>query len=299
MQSSGFVSDTELNGYINNSYFELYDLIVSRYEDYYSTLVEMTISTGNSYTLPTDFYKLRGVDYDLNGNWIELRKWNFQDRNKFTQPNNILNYSQYRLYRVVGNEILLLPEDQANGNYRVWYVPRATAMADGVLATATLQALTYTSTDIYVSGDTISISYVGGGTAGLEVVDVIGEAITVTIEDGVSTAQDILQAVEAATALVIVTLISANIAQTTEPQTYLSGGSARVNMDPINGWDEYIVIDSAIKCLQKEESDVSVLLSQKNAIIQRIEALANNRDAGEPERTTDITQAYYWNGWAE
>jgi hypothetical protein len=42
-------------------------------------------------------------------------------------------------------------------------------------------------------------------------------------------------------------------------------------LDGFSGWEEYVVIDAAIKCLQKEESDVSVLLVQKAAFEKRLE----------------------------
>lgn len=59
-------------------------------------------------------------------------------------------------------------------------------------------------------------------------------------------------------------------------------------LDGVNGWEEFIVIDAAIKALQKEESDCSVLLAQKAAIIARLEAEAENRDAGSPQRVADV-----------
>jgi len=40
--------------------------------------------------------------------------------------------------------------------------------------------------------------------------------------------------------------------------------------------------------LQKEESDVSVLLGQKAAMKRRIEEAANNRDAGQPLTVSDV-----------
>lgn len=59
-------------------------------------------------------------------------------------------------------------------------------------------------------------------------------------------------------------------------------------LDGISGWDEYVIVDSAIKAMQKEESDVSILMAQKMALLKRIEAAASNRDAGEPECVSDI-----------
>lgn len=59
-------------------------------------------------------------------------------------------------------------------------------------------------------------------------------------------------------------------------------------LDGISGWDEYVVVDSAIKAMQKEESDVSVLMAQKMALRQRIEAAGNNRDIGQSEGVSDV-----------
>jgi hypothetical protein len=63
-------------------------------------------------------------------------------------------------------------------------------------------------------------------------------------------------------------------------------------------WEEYVIIDAAIKALQKEESDVSVLLAQKGAIIERIEAEAANRDTANPQRVPDMgaNGSYGWWG---
>lgn len=58
-------------------------------------------------------------------------------------------------------------------------------------------------------------------------------------------------------------------------------------LDGVSGWEEYIVVDAAIKALQKEESDVSVLFAQKQALIARIEAASENRDAGAPACVSD------------
>jgi hypothetical protein len=59
-------------------------------------------------------------------------------------------------------------------------------------------------------------------------------------------------------------------------------------LDGISGWDEYVIVDAAIKAMQKEESDVSILMARKEALLKRIEAAASNRDAGEPESVSDV-----------
>lgn len=59
--------------------------------------------------------------------------------------------------------------------------------------------------------------------------------------------------------------------------------------DGVNGWTEYIIVDAAIKALQKEESteSVQILEGQKAALIKRIEESAMNRDAGSPDTITN------------
>lgn len=59
-------------------------------------------------------------------------------------------------------------------------------------------------------------------------------------------------------------------------------------IDFIHGWEEYVVVDAAMKCLRKDDRDVSVLMAQKVAIRDRIIGMAANRDAAAPERVGDV-----------
>lgn len=65
-------------------------------------------------------------------------------------------------------------------------------------------------------------------------------------------------------------------------------GTSTVDAISINGWDEYIVADACIKALAKEESDVSVFMTRKTALVTRLEAEVSNRDAGNPARIVDV-----------
>lgn len=299
MENSQFITDDELDSYINNSYKEFNDLIVSRFEDYFSVQFLFTVSTGNTQALPTDFYKLRGIDEMLGGvdNFIPLTKWIFGERGKANRITGLgLNGWLRPQYRIMGGNIEFLPESIATGDYRLWYIPLCQDMVVGVAGTATIQDLLYTAVDVYTDGNLISITYTGGAVAGSEVVTVVGNAISVQIESGVSTATQILTAIEAsvdADALVDVSVSgTASTAQVTQAQTFLTGSVIQVDGNDFNGWSEYVIIDAAIKCLVKEESDVSVLMMEKKQVLDRIEAMASNRDAGEPERVTDVYAGY-------
>ena len=59
--------------------------------------------------------------------------------------------------------------------------------------------------------------------------------------------------------------------------------------DGIAGWEEYIVVDCVIRCLQKQESDVSTFMGQKEALRRRIQAMATMRDRSQAPRVTDVT----------
>lgn len=79
-----------------------------------------------------------------------------------------------------------------------------------------------------------------------------------------------------------------------EPQQFALGSSedaVELNIKARQiaiGYEEYIVLDGAIKCLIKEESDYSTLVALKEQQRQRIIGAAARRDAGEPFRIQDI-----------
>lgn len=101
-----------------------------------------------------------------------------------------------------------------------------------VLAFAVIQDLTYTARRF---GQDVSVEYVGGGTAGFETVSVVDRAITVTIEDTVSTANQIKAAVELngdATALTSVEVTgTGSNTQTVQGPTSLSGETVSSTKD--------------------------------------------------------------------
>jgi hypothetical protein len=216
--NSNFVTKEEWNSYINQSYTELYDLLVTLYEDYYVAppLTFQTDGSTSQYTLPNGsnfsgapaFYKLLGVDCGLGANnnaWVTLHKFDFISRNRYVFPNvtsTFLGVFNLR-YRVVGNTLFFIPTPSANQYIRLWYIPRvATLLKDS----------------------------------------------------------DMLQS--------------------------------------ISGWVEYVIVDAAIKCLQKEESDVTVLMAQKQMLIDRIQSSAMNRDAGQPDTISDVrTFGERWGGY--
>ncbi len=126
MEFSTFVSDQELTSYINDSLKDLYDLLVQAGEFYFVSSYEFQTSSGvDSYALPSDFYKVIGVDYRLGtGEARSMMRANWQDRNKYTNfP--FFNTTQYAFYKymLVNDSLTLMPTPGASETIKVWYAP--------------------------------------------------------------------------------------------------------------------------------------------------------------------------------
>lgn len=213
--NNNFVTLTEWNSYINQAAFELYDLLVTLYEDYYlaSPVTFQTVGGTNTYTLPNGsatfkdstgatvvapaLYKLIGVDLGLASSsnaWVTVKKFDFIQRNRFVFPNLSSTYmGVFNLqYRMMGDNLQFIPTPAGAQYIRLWYIPRMNQLVQ--------------DTDI---------------------------------------------------------------------------------LDGVSGWTEYVVIDAAIRALRKEESDTSELQLEKQAMIDRIQSSAMNRDAGQPDKISD------------
>lgn len=98
-----------------------------------------------------------------------------------------------------------------------------------VSATLVVQDLTYTALAFGVLGNAVTIAYTTGGTAGAEVVTVVGNAVSVKIQSGVSTATQVRAAVVAsapAALLMSVAVTGTGATAQTAPVavTHLAGG---------------------------------------------------------------------------
>jgi len=203
------VSSAEVLSYINGSYLEFYDLLVTSFGDeYFSTKASITMDgTNQEYSLPDGtlysaapaFYKGALVEGSVNPNngsaWITLKKFNLSEKNRYNLANQALDTGYFwPKYRLMGSKLLLQPLPAAGLTVRLWYAPK--------------------------------------------LVELAGE--NDTLEDW-------------------------------------------------GGWLEYVVVDAALKILQKQERDVGVLAGRKSALKARIEAAASHRDLGEPNTVSETT----------
>lgn len=133
--NSNFVTKAEWNSYINQSAFELYDILVTTFEDYYvkEPFVFQTDGSTQQYDLSVlipDFYKLMGVDCGLNlenNAWVTLKKFDFVARNRYVYPQISATYlGVFNLqYRLIGStKLMFIPVPNTAQYIRIWYVPR-------------------------------------------------------------------------------------------------------------------------------------------------------------------------------
>lgn len=137
--NSQFITTTEWNSYISDSYKELYDLLIQKYaDDYYVANTYSWTTDGASvlFPLPPDFYKNLLVEVALNpsdnNSWITLRKFQRIQQNLWNYPNIYTFYGITNLrYRIDGNYLHIVPICTAGQTLRMWYCPRpSTLLAD-------------------------------------------------------------------------------------------------------------------------------------------------------------------------
>ncbi len=259
-ENSQFVNDTELTRYLNNSWGELYSLINENFnEDYFTTTSTVSMVSGtDTYDLPSDFYKMRGVDLVVTSTEsVPLKRYNWAQRTR----NALTVYARDYKYRVQKGSIVFSPVPSTTDSVKLYYIPSPKRLLskDTTAITRGTSTMWTTGSHEFVVGDLI------------------------TGQNFLATDYNVDQTVTAVGANTVTTdLDSSGLA---DPTSY---GSIESRFDFYSGWDEYIIIDSAIKMLLKEEADVTALLLQKNQLRERIITESQNRDAGEPEVVTDV-----------
>lgn len=153
--NSQFVTKSEWNAFIRLAMYELYDLLITSYEDYYANQIVFINTNGTikDYPLPDGatnylggtypdtalgtpaqaFYKLSGMDLGINTSnnaWVTLLKFDFIERNKYVYPNSTSTiYGVYNMrYRLMGNKVNIIPTPAGNQQIRMWYTPRLPAL---------------------------------------------------------------------------------------------------------------------------------------------------------------------------
>jgi hypothetical protein len=118
LQDTNVVSDSELNTYINHSIADLIDMVEKTDTDLYMTSATWTSDGSDAYSLPDDFYSLRGVEYQSGSNWYSMDKYTWENRNIRSISLPSVPYG----YRVYGSNIGIIPTPSSGDVFRIWYI---------------------------------------------------------------------------------------------------------------------------------------------------------------------------------
>lgn len=151
---SEFVGRAEWNSFLRLAMYELYDLLITSYEDYNiapyvyintnSTTSQFDLPNGINYkggilgstsgTPAQKLYKLTGVDLGVNTSnnaWVTINRFDWIDRNNYVYPNSTSTiYGVYNMrYRPMGTlvdgtqQLALIPTPAGNQQLRLSYAP--------------------------------------------------------------------------------------------------------------------------------------------------------------------------------
>ncbi len=138
---TGFVSNTELDRFINQGQNYVYGKIVQRFEDYFITKGTTgnggafdTVAGTMSYSLPTDLIKVVRVEQRPDGgssdnDWRRMDRLNIgSDRFDEYYPIREGYVSSFGYY-IAGNQIHIKPVPASVYEVRLWYIPRPAALS--------------------------------------------------------------------------------------------------------------------------------------------------------------------------
>ena len=310
MENSQFVTDAEINRYVNESISELYDLIIENAGQEYFLVTHTfpTVPNQDTYFLPSDFYVLKGVDADLGGpEPYPLRPYMLDDRHQ-NQYFSRFGWGRFGnvQYRLLGQSYYDTDPTAKSGDPGLLLGTIATASA-GPIVTVTLadnaptnhfyagQQVDFFQTSIspntFLQTETVLGTTRGAnGSWSLIIsaaVPLFGPGDTIHLGNQGDYVPRIRFTPEPTG--------STDVTAWYIPHAPELGADTDV-WNGFNGWEEYVVVDAAIKCLEKEESDTQVLELRKQRLVMRIQSLAASCDQGFPERVTDVA-SNQWRWW--
>ena len=125
VQDARWLSTTYEYNSLNESYRDIYEAISQTNEDYFLTPLVYTWSQGTKsansnneyfFTLPSDFYKVRTVDFKVAGRWIDMARFTLRQRD---------GAGADPLYRTQNKTLWIIvpPSNWTGADIRIYYYP--------------------------------------------------------------------------------------------------------------------------------------------------------------------------------
>jgi hypothetical protein len=130
MTNSSFPDETQTNRLINAAVDELYELLVSLYEDYFYATEDIALVAGTeSYNIASTHYKTVKVYYTQGNDRHRLKRFNMNELEFEEAWQNSTHQNQHLRYRIMGNQMIFSPRPTASGTVEHWYIPEVTHFA--------------------------------------------------------------------------------------------------------------------------------------------------------------------------
>lgn len=145
MENDGLVTTAEWNSLINYGAKRMYSVLASKFgEEYAMSSATVAIVSGqDTYDLPADFYRMRGVDLSVSSRTVSCRRFQFRQRNMYSW--SAINWggsgNGRPMYMLSGSKIKFIPLPNVTGSViTLWYVPTMQVYVHGagVLTSALL-----------------------------------------------------------------------------------------------------------------------------------------------------------------
>ncbi len=297
VQNSTFVLDAELTDRINEAVKELYDLIVSTYENYYVVATENFVlaggQTGNSQALAdivTSFYKDNTLEWNPGSSNMRVVRRLPSDLER--------DSASGRTYDILGTPPVLYvyPPEESAGTYRLKYTPDAPFLADAAIT------LDLTSGLNAVDGTTNTWTFANASFTAADV----GKTLTITgatnpLDNGDFVISSIVSGTDVITAGYA--LGSESFAITVTASYVLAGSSVALDAT-MNKWYEYVQIRAAIEVHRKRAkiAEAMELAGSENDprpgtlayVRKNVLSLARNRQAQPQQVPLGRRRASFW-----
>lgn len=283
LDNNSFISIPMWNNYISQSRKRLFNMLVGAYDNNYNVapLFQFNLSNSQYYPLPngqistlgtTSFapalFKLLRVDLQYSASpsgFVTLSRYEEIETNKYAFPNTAVNLlGQTNLkYKLQGQNIKFIPVPMSGQMVQLEYIEKPKDL-QFIETCATVGSMSLSMNDV----TDLSVGMSAQGPSGSVVQ--IGSTITSIQPTPINQVT-----------LSMPTLSSLPIIQ-------VAFWTDAVTIDGISGWDEFVIIDAAIKAQIKQEGPIAELMNERTMMINEIEGLAEGRDMGQAFHVSDV-----------
>jgi hypothetical protein len=270
-QNSGDnVTDSELQYRIWASTARLWGKIISNFPEnyYFNTYYIATTGGVYSYQLPYDFLKelKLGIQTNAGANYYwNILPYNLHEQDHWNMlPGFIAPISGWTSlrYQAQGQLVTFQPQTGSlPGSIRIQYIPCAPFLCANLPSA-------WAATTAYAQGALVSSNVTNAG--------VVTSQTFIALNAGTSGGTLPVWNVPG-------TIVDGTITWAYKGPTVLF----QTTFDGISGWEDYIVLDCAIKCSIKQESSVvQEMMAQKAELVEDLMVEAANRQAADPHTVT-------------